>query len=102
MPDLSNEKIFPGGIKVKALFEADQKWRLVEEFGTSCFTENEDGRLLFTADYTDMENLITWILTFGDKAEVIEPEEVREKVRTTIEAMIKNYRRDKRHEISLD
>lgn len=102
MPDLSNEKIFPGGIKAKALFEADQKWRLVEEFGTSCFTENEDGRLLFTADYTDMENLITWILTFGDKAEVIEPEEVREKVRTTIEAMIKNYRRNKRHEISLD
>lgn len=102
MPDLSNEKIFPGGIKVKALFEADQKWRLVEEFGTSCFTENDDGRLLFTADYTDMENLITWILTFGDKTEVIEPEEVREKVRTTIEAMIKNYRRNKRHEISLD
>ena len=102
IPDLSNEKIFPGGIKVKVLFEADQKWRLVEEFGTSCFTENEDGRLLFTADYTDMENLITWILTFGDKAEVIEPEEVREKVRTTIEAMIKNYRRNKRHEISLD
>ncbi len=102
VPDLSNEKIFPGGIKVKALFEADQKWRLIEEFGTSCFTENDDGRLLFTADYTDMENLITWILTFGDKAEVIEPEEVREKVRTTIEAMIKNYRRNKRHEISLD
>lgn len=102
MPDLSNEKIFPGGIKVKALFEADQKWRLVEEFGTSCFTENDDGRLLFTADYTDMENLITWILTFGDKAEVIEPEEVRERVRTAIEAMIKNYRRNKRHEISLD
>lgn len=102
MPGLSNEKIFPGGIKVKALFEADQKWRLVEEFGTSCFTENDDGRLLFTADYTDMENLITWILTFGDKAEVIEPEEVRERVRTAIEAMIKNYRRNKRHEISLD
>lgn len=102
MPDLSNEKIFPGGIKVKALFEADQKWRLIEEFGTSCFTENDDGRLLFTADYTDMENLITWILTFGDKAEVIGPEEVREKVRTAIEAMIKNYRRNKGHEISLD
>ncbi|MCR5322790.1 MAG: YafY family transcriptional regulator [Lachnospiraceae bacterium] len=94
VPDLSNEKIFPGGIKVKALFEPDQKWRLVEEFGPSCFTETDDGRLLFTADYSDMENLITWILTFGDKAEVIEPEEVREKVRVTIEAMIKNYRRE--------
>ena len=95
MPDLSNEKIFPGGIKVKALFEADQKWRLVEEFGTSCFTENDDGRLLFTADYTDMENLITWIMTFGDKAEVLEPGEVREKIRATIEAMRKNYSRRK-------
>ena len=59
MPDLSNEKIFPGGIKVKALFEPDQKWRLVEEFGPSCFTETDDGRLLFTADYKDMDNLIT-------------------------------------------
>ena len=95
MPDLSNEKIFSSGIKVKALFEADQKWRLVEEFGTSCFTENDDGRLLFTADYTDMENLITWIMTFGDKAEVLEPGEVREKVRATIEAMRKNYSRRK-------
>ncbi|SFU91778.1 helix-turn-helix transcriptional regulator [Butyrivibrio sp. M55] len=93
MPDLSNEKIFPGGIKVKVLFEPDQKWRLVEEFGTSCFKENDDGRLLFTADYTDIENLITWILTFGDKAEVIEPKEVREKIRIMIEAMIRNYRR---------
>ena len=93
VPDLSNEQIFPGEIKVKALFEPDQKWRLVEEFGPSCFTEADDGRLLFTADYTDMENLITWILTFGDKAEVIEPKEVREKVRITVEAMMKNYRR---------
>ena len=93
LPDLSNEKVFSGGIKVKALFEPDQKWRLVEEFGPSCFAENDDGRLLFSADYTDMENLITWILTFGDKAEVLEPKEVREKIRATIEAMRKNYRR---------
>ena len=93
MPDLSNEKIFPGGIKVKALFDADQKWRLVEEFGTSCFTENDDGKILFTAEYTDMENLITWILTFGDKAEVLEPKEAREKIKTMAEAMIKNYGR---------
>ncbi|MCR4786954.1 MAG: YafY family transcriptional regulator [Lachnospiraceae bacterium] len=95
MPDLSNEKIFPGGIKVKALFDADQKWRLVEEFGTSCFSENDDGRLLFTADYTDMDNLITWIMTFGEKAEVLEPEEVRVKIRAMIEAMRKNYSRRK-------
>ena len=91
MPDLSNEKVFPGGIRVKALFAADMKWRLVEEFGPDCCTETEDGRLLFAADYTDMENLITWILTFGEKAEVLEPMEVRERICSIAEAMRKNY-----------
>ena len=94
MPDLSNEKIFPGGIKVKALFDADQKWRLVEEFGPSCFTENDDGRLLFTADYTDMDNLITWIMTFGDKAEVLEPKEARKKIALMVQKMTKIYNED--------
>ena len=32
MPDLSNEKIFPGGIKVKALFTPNMKWRLVDVY----------------------------------------------------------------------
>ena len=81
MPDLSNEKIFPGGIKVKALFTPNMKWRLVEEFGPNCFTETDDGRLLFSADYTDMENLVTWLMTFGAKVEVLEPEEVRDIIR---------------------
>ena len=94
MPDLSNEKIFPGGIPVKALFTPDVKWRLVEEFGSECFTEMDDGRLLFSADYTDMENLVTWILTFGGKAEVLEPPEVRRAIREAAEETLKNYMED--------
>ena len=94
MPDLSNEKIFPGGIPVKALFTPDVKWRLVEEFGSECFTEMDDGRLLFSADYTDMENLVTWILTFGGKAEVLEPPEVRRAIRKAAEETLKNYMED--------
>ncbi len=92
MPDLSTEKIFLGEIKVKALFEADQKWRLVEEFGPLCFTENDDGRLLFTADYTDIENLVTWIMTFGDKAELIEPQEARKKISIMVQKMATVYK----------
>ena len=94
MPDLSNEKIFPGGIKVKVLFEPDQKWRLVEEFGPKCFTEYDDGRLLFTGDYTDLGNLITWLMTFGDKAEVIEPRKAREAISQMVKRMMKIYKED--------
>ena len=94
MPDLSNEKIFPGGIKVKVLFEPDQKWRLVEEFGPKCFTDYDDGRLLFTGDYTDLGNLITWLMTFGDKAEVFEPREAREAISQKVKRMMKIYKED--------
>lgn len=91
MPDLSDERVFPGGIKVKALFEPDCKWRLVEEFGTGCFKEQEDGKLLFCADYTDKENLITWLLSFRDKAELLEPEEIRRELKQSIFLMEKKY-----------
>ncbi len=91
VPDLSDEKIFPGGIRVRILFDADVKWRLIEEFGTESFRETEDGRLLFTADYTDMENLIAWLLTFGDKAEILEPQEARDRIAKTVRKMMDIY-----------
>lgn len=95
LPDLSNEKVFAGGIKVKALFAPEVKWRLIEEFGPKCYEETDDGRLLFTAEYSDMDNLISWILTFGDKAEVIEPKEVRKELLDIVEKIKKKYRRKK-------
>lgn len=91
LPDLSNEKIFPGRIKVNALFEADQKWRLVDEFGPSSFTENDDGRLLFTADYTDLDNLVTWLMTFGAKVEVLQPKEARDIICRNAKETLKLY-----------
>lgn len=93
MPDLSNERIFPANIRVRALFEPDAKWRLVEEFGPHCFEEQEDGRLLFQMDYTDEESLIGWLLTFGAKAEVLEPDSVKEKLLKTAENIVSLYGR---------
>ncbi len=93
MPDLSNERIFPANIRVRALFEPDAKWRLVEEFGPHCFEEQEDGRLLFQMDYSDEESLIGWLLTFGAKAEVLEPDSVKEKLLKTAENIVSLYGR---------
>lgn len=95
LPDLSNERIFPGGIRVKALIDRDCKWRLVEEFGTGCFTQQADGRLLFQADYTDRENLLTWLLSFREKAEILEPEDLREELRRTLLKTLEHYEEDK-------
>ena len=91
VPDLTSELAFPRNIILKALFEPDMKWRLVEEFGTDCYEVQDDGRLLLVRDYSDMENLTMWMLTFGDKVEVLEPVEVREKLKNMAESMIRKY-----------
>ena len=91
LPDLSNERIFPGGVPVKALVDGDMKWRLVEEFGPASFTEREDGRLLFQADYSDKENLLTWLLSFREKAEILEPVWLREEMRGILQKTLEKY-----------
>ncbi|MBR6476447.1 MAG: YafY family transcriptional regulator [Lachnospiraceae bacterium] len=95
-PDMSTELMYPRNIKVKALFDPDTKWRLVEEFGKDCYSETKDGKILFTADYADMDNLVSWMLTFGDKVEVLEPQEVRERLGAIAENMSKKYGRKKK------
>jgi Predicted transcriptional regulator len=93
MPDLSVEKVFPGKIHVKAIFATEMKWRLMEEFGPHCFEELEGEKLLFSADYTDKNYLISWLLAFGDKVVLLEPIEVKEEIKEMLIGMQKNYGR---------
>ena len=41
--------------------------------------------------YTDMENLVTWLMTFGAKVEVLEPKETRDIIRRNAEETLKIY-----------
>ena len=38
-----------------------------------------------------MENLVTWLMTFGAKAEVLEPKEARDIIRRNAEETLKSY-----------
>lgn len=90
-PDLSNERVFPGGIHVRARFAPECKWRLVEEFGPESFTEETDGTLLFAWDYTDADNLMSWLMTFGPRAELLEPASLRKRLKHELEEMLRRY-----------
>ena len=79
-PAISNEEVFPAKGRVKAIFDSSMKWQLVEEYGTTSFKEQADGTLLFEHEYSDDEGLISWILSCRDKATVLEPESVRDKL----------------------
>lgn len=91
MPDLSAEAVFPGKIKVKAVFQPEMKWHLIEEFGPDSFRVQPDGTLLFEHEYTNKENLIIWMLTCKDKVTVLEPEDVREELFHIADSIKKKY-----------
>lgn len=92
LPDLRDVKVFPGGIEIKALFQPECKWKLVEEYGPWCYVEQEDGRLLFQSNYANKDYLFEWLFSFRDRVEVIEPEEIRQEMKLLIENMRKIYR----------
>lgn len=93
LPDLRDSTVFSGGMEVKALFRPEYKWKLVEEYGGNCYTEQEDGRLLFqTNTFANKDYLIDWIFSFRDGVELIEPEEVRTEIKEVLEAMRDIYK----------
>ena len=54
----------------------------------------EDGRLLFSSSYMDKESLVTWLLTFGSKVEVLEPQEIRSLIIRNAEETLALYQND--------
>ncbi|WP_434311564.1 helix-turn-helix transcriptional regulator [Hominifimenecus sp. rT4P-3] len=91
LPDLSNERVFPNVYQVKARIKPEYKWRLVEEFGADSFSEQPDGTLLFSFGFTDKENIICWIASFGEGAELLEPVEFRSDMLAFAEGIRKHY-----------
>lgn len=94
LPDLVPERIFPAKYRVKALFDPACRWRLVEEYGEDSFTVESGGRVRFTGDFPDADSVLRWILSFADRAELLEPEELRERLRNLAETLAGRYRRN--------
>ena len=94
LPDLEPERLFPAKYQVTVLFEPSCRWRLVEEYGADRLTTEPDSRLRFTGGFPDADSVLSWVLTFGDKAELVEPEELREQLGQLAETLAHRYRRD--------
>lgn len=92
VPELSSERIFPLTICAGIRFDTGMKWRLVEEYGPDSFEEQEDGSLCFSWEFSDRDSLFGWLLSFGEYAELVEPEELRREFREMVERISKKYR----------
>lgn len=91
LPDLSPERVFPQMYQVKAKIQPEYKWRLIEEYGSGSFEEQPDGTLLFSFGFTDKQSIVGWIASFGDGAELLEPEEFRKDILKFAQGIRKKY-----------
>ncbi len=71
---------------VAAVYDPCVKYRLVEEYGPGWFTEQEDGKLYARRGFTTRQQAVDWFLGFGDKAKVLEPPEMVERMKSVLEA----------------
>lgn len=62
--------------RMEVLFDRSVRYRLIEAYGLDCYKETPQGLLLFL-DYTNQDYIFSWLLGFGDKAEVLSPPEMR-------------------------
>lgn len=88
---LDFERTWQQNYLLEAVFEPSVKYRLVEEYGPSCYTEQEDGKLAFSMDFTFWSAMLSWVLSFGDAVTVLEPRELRETLRRQGEACLRLY-----------
>lgn len=85
------DSYFTENIQITILFDESVRYRLIDEYGVDCYTVTEDGRLLFRTSFTNKDFMISWILGFGDKAEVVYPKGLKLEIKKIAENIIKHY-----------
>ena len=89
--------VVEGEIKTVRLKIIDPEiMRIMEEtiwHPSQVLEKQKDGSMTMTLKVTDTVDLYSWIMGWGEKMEVLEPNEVREEVMKTAKKMVKVYQR---------
>ncbi len=84
-------QFFKDNIQSIILFDKSVEYQLIEEYGRDSYQRLENGKLLFEFSFTNKDYLLNWVLSFKDKAELIEPKEYRKALKEIINHLIKKY-----------
>ena len=88
---LKKEIEYEETVFVKVKFDRKMAFRVYDEV-SSAIEEDEDGNLYATIELPNDYNLYNYIFSYGDAAEVLEPKEIRDKIKNIINIMAKKYR----------
>ncbi|MGE5654803.1 MAG: helix-turn-helix transcriptional regulator [Bacillota bacterium] len=86
---------FANGSMITILFDRSVEYILVEDYGPGSYEATEDGRLSLTVPYTNKSYILSWVLGFADKAEVVAPAELVAEIRDLARKTILRYEHDR-------
>ena len=77
-------------IAVTLKFDQDMAFRVYDEFAEGV-TEDNQGNLYVRTNLPDSDTLYSYLFSFADSVEIVEPENIRDQVRKKLAAMQKKY-----------
>lgn len=77
--------------KLVALFDKSTKYQLIEEYGPNCYTQTDDGLLRMEIGYTKKDSILSWLLGFGDKVKVLEPDDIKKEIQRIAKNILTCY-----------
>ena len=87
---LKKETPHENTVNIKVKFDRKVAFRVYDELNGE-ITEDNDGNLYTEIEIPNDYNLYKYIFSFGDEAEVLEPEEVRMQIKKMINKMAEKY-----------
>ena len=78
-------------VSVKLKFDRQAAFRVYDEF-TDNITEDSQGNLYVQIDLPDNEVLYSYVMSFSDSVEIIEPQSIREQMKKRLQKMQEKYR----------
>lgn len=86
------DSYFSDDIELIALFEPKVKYRLIKEYGIDSCTYTNSDKLMFKMGFTSKENLLSWVLSFGDTVEIIERKEICVELKRQVNNILEKYK----------
>ncbi len=78
-------------VAVKLKFDKQATFRVYDEFADK-ITEDSQGNLYVQVDLPDNEILYSYVMSFFDSVEIIEPQSIREQMKKRLQKMQEKYR----------
>lgn len=88
--DAKNDMEFSEPYEARFLFDKSVRFRLIEDYGLNCYTETDEG-LYLKLNYTNRDYIISWILGFGDKVTVLEPQDFKDELKKIAKNIFDKY-----------